>query len=114
MKIGKNLRYGKIGLDRVGAMAGYALNGEYSITVRCIMVGLVLMSICGLGLLVPASAEAVVIPGHTGHCPVLRLHSEGPCVTALQRRLNTEHSRPHLKVDGSFGRLTVKAVKGFQ
>jgi hypothetical protein len=70
--------------------------------------------VTAFALLNAAPAAAISLPGSSRQCPELSRGSTGPCVIALQRRLDQEHVGLHIKINGIFGPLTLKAVEDFQ
>jgi hypothetical protein len=77
--------------------------------------GLFLM-VC-LGSLMTESADAAPLHGRASglaSCPQLHFGSSGSCVRRLQEKLDKDHVRPYVAVDGQFGKTTKEAVRNFQ
>lgn len=72
---------------------------------------IVIMCAC---LLTTKPAMARSLPESSGQCTSLGPGSTGPCVVVLQEKLNKNHVKPHLRIDGIYGPLTSEAVESYQ
>lgn len=97
---------------RVQKVAGRAADRSRLRMAALLTAGPLAIVLLGFISTTPAMAGSPTRLSH--QCPHLSRGSTGPCVSTLQTELDHAGVHPHLRVDGTFGLLTLEAVEHFQ